>query len=51
MNVIFTELAAKELMDAQSLYEMEIQGLGKAFLIEIKKAIQRISNFPEVALA
>ena len=47
MNVIFTELAAKELMDAQSLYEMEIQGLGKAFLTEIKKAIDRISRFPE----
>jgi hypothetical protein len=47
MNVIFTELAAKELMDAQSLYEIEIQGLGNAFLIEMKKAIQRISNFPE----
>lgn len=47
MKVIFTELAARELFEARSFYELEVKGLGKAFSNEIDKAIKRISKFPE----
>ena len=47
MKVIFTEIAAKEFLEAQSFYELEIQGLGKEFKNEIIKTVKRISIFPD----
>ena len=46
MKIIFTELAAKELLQARSFYEVEVTGLGEKFSSEIKSALKRISNFP-----
>lgn len=47
MRIIFTELAAKEFSEAESFYEIELQGLGVEFSNEITKSVKRISNFPE----
>jgi hypothetical protein len=46
MKIIFTEFAAKELLQAKSFYEVEVKGLGENFSNEIKSALTRISNFP-----
>ena len=47
MNVVFTEFAVRELNETYSFYELEITGLGDQFLNEIKRAVKRISKFPE----
>jgi plasmid stabilization system protein ParE len=47
MKVIFTRLAKQELDDASLYYEMQIQGLGKRFRKEVKKAALRISDYPK----
>ncbi len=47
MKVIFTRLAKQELDDASLYYEVQLQGLGKRFRAEVKKAAIRISDYPE----
>lgn len=47
MRVIFSRLAKKELDDAANFYEMEFTGLGKRFREEVRKAVVRISEYPE----
>ncbi|MCB1934514.1 MAG: hypothetical protein KDF59_01100 [Nitrosomonas sp.] len=47
MQVLFSELAKRELDDASQYYEIEFQGLGKQFREEIKLAAKRISVYPE----
>lgn len=45
MRIVFTILARQELADAERFYEMEYSGLGKRFRNEVKKAIQRVSEY------
>ena len=47
MKVVFSSLAKRELSDATDFYEMEFTGLGKRFREEVKKALARISHYPE----
>lgn len=47
MKVVFSGLAVSELNDAADFYEMEFVGLGKRFREEVRKAIVRISEYPE----
>jgi len=44
MRVIFSTLAKQELEDAARYYELE--GLGKRFKAEVKKAARRIARYP-----
>lgn len=46
MQVLFSELALKELDDATTYYELEYSGLGSNFRAEIKKSIERIVEHP-----
>ena len=51
-NVVFTQAARTELIDAQDWYEGEAPGLGRRFRAEIDGAIERMSanalQFPTV---
>ena len=47
MRVVFSRYARQELDDATRYYEMEYQGLGKRFREEVRKATNRISEYPE----
>jgi len=47
MEVIFSETAVKELNEAYSFYELEIEGLGEKFTDEIISSTHRISKFPD----
>ena len=47
MKVVFSELAVCELNDASNFYELEFVGLGGRFREEIRKAVVRISEYPE----
>ncbi len=46
MRIIISEFANRELEDAISFYEMEFSGLGLRFKESVKKALQRISEYP-----
>ncbi len=46
MKVGFSRLARDEFNDAEIYYELQQTGLGKAFKVEVKLAIQRMLNFP-----
>lgn len=46
MKVIFTELALTELSETCQFYELEFSGLGNRFKQEVKRAINRIIQFP-----
>ena len=47
MRVIFSTLAKQELEDAARYYELELEGLGKRFKGEIKRAARRIARYPQ----
>ena len=47
MNIIFSKYANLELDDAVNFYELEFSGLGIRFKNEIKKAVMRISEYPQ----
>lgn len=47
MKIIFSKFAKQELDDAVAYYELEFKGLGKKFRNEVKKAVERIAEFPE----
>ena len=47
MRVIFSKLAKQELDDATHYYEVELQGFGKRFREEVRKAAKRIAVYPE----
>ncbi len=47
MKVIFSKLAKQELYDAINYFEIEFKGLGNQFKEEVKKAVKRISDYPE----
>ncbi len=47
MKVIFSKYARQELEDAESYYELEFAGLGKRFKDEIRKAANRIGEYPK----
>jgi len=43
----FNELAVMEMNDAIAYYELQYSGLGAAFKVEIKKAVNRIIKYPK----
>jgi len=47
MKIIFSKLAQRELEDAIHYHELEYSGLGKKFKEEIKKAVHRITEYPQ----
>ncbi len=47
MHVRFHRLAAKEYREARVWYERRRSGLGQSFLIEVDRAVGRISSHPE----
>ena len=47
MEVKFNELAVMEMNDAIAYYELQYSGLGAAFKVEIKKAVNRIIKYPK----
>ena len=47
MRVTFNELAERELNDAAQYYEREEPGLGAAFLTEIRRCADAITEHPE----
>lgn len=47
MKIIFSSYARQELNDATHYYEYELQGLGKLFRVEVRKAAKRIADYPE----
>jgi len=47
MRVIFSEYAKRELEDAIRYYEIEYRDFGKLFREEIRRAVKRISDYPE----
>lgn len=48
MKIIFDDLAAEEFKDAIEYYELQVQGLGKNFREEIKRALRTIQRFPRI---
>ena len=50
MKVIFDELAQEEFNDAIEYYEFEVEGLGKKFKEEIKRAFRIIKRFPKIGV-
>ena len=47
MQVLFSEYARQELLDAIEYYEHEYLGLGKQFEAEARKTVLRIVEYPE----
>ncbi len=47
MKIVFSKLAKLELEDAVSFYELEFPGLGIRFKQDVKKALDKIREFPE----
>ena len=47
MKVVFSKLASYELKDATRFYEIEVPDLGSRFREEVRKAIRRITQYPE----
>ena len=50
MKVVFSKYASLELEDSIRFYELEYKGLGRRFKKEVKKAVIRISEYPEAWL-
>ncbi len=48
MKVFFDDLAKEEYNDAVEYYEFQIEGLGKRFKEEIKRALKTIKRFPAI---
>ena len=46
MRVVYSTLARRELEDAARYYELEHEGLGQRFSLEVKKAARRITRYP-----
>lgn len=46
MKIKFLNIAKQELDDAAQFYELELTGLGSVFKDEIKKALNRIQQYP-----
>jgi len=48
VRVTFNELAERELNDAVQYYEREQPGLGAAFITEVRRCTEAISEYPDV---
>ena len=48
MKIIFDDLANEEFYDAIEYYEFQVQGLGRNFREEIKRALRTIRRFPKI---
>ncbi len=46
MKVVLTRLAKLELEEAESYYEIEVEGLGSRFREEVKRSLNRIKEYP-----
>jgi plasmid stabilization system protein ParE len=47
VQITFNELAERELNDAAQYYEHEEQGLGAAFLTEVRRCADAIAEHPQ----
>lgn len=47
MLISFNALAERELNDAAQYYELESPGLGAAFLTEVERSCQAITEYPQ----
>ena len=47
MNIDFLDPADDEFVEAKAYYNLQSEGLGYAFAVEIKKALGRIVQYPE----
>ena len=45
-SVVFDPLAERELIEAAEFYEGKVQGLGDAFLLEARRALDQLSTAP-----
>lgn len=50
MKIIFDDLATEEFNDAIEYYEFEVEGLGKRYKAEIKRALRTIRRFPRIGV-
>ncbi len=50
MKIIFDDLATEEFNDAIEYYEFEVEGLGKSFKAEIKRALRTIRRFSRIGV-
>jgi hypothetical protein len=50
MKILFDTLAQEEFNDAIEYYEFEVEGLGKNFKAEIKRALRTIKRFPKIGI-
>jgi len=48
MKIIFDDLAVEEFNDAVEYYELQVEGLGRIFREEIKRALRTIRRFPKI---
>ena len=49
--IVFHEAAEAEMNEAADYYDLEVKGLGKAFLDDIEKALLLIETYPEASPA
>jgi plasmid stabilization system protein ParE len=47
MKVLFSDFAAGEVQDAAAYLDLELEGLGRAFEEDVRRAAVLISRFPE----
>lgn len=47
MSIFFTEVAKIELIDAVDYYNLQSEGLGFEFAVEVQSTLERIESFPE----
>jgi len=47
MEIVFLAPAQAEFMDAISYYNMQSEGLGYEFAVEVRRTIERIIQYPE----
>ena len=48
MKIIFDDLTNEEFNDTIEYYEFQVQGLGRNFREEIKRALRTIRRFPKI---
>jgi plasmid stabilization system protein ParE len=51
MKVIYSPLAARELIAEARKYERKAEGLGELFIAEVEEASEQIADFPESGVA
>jgi toxin ParE1/3/4 len=49
MKVVFASEVREEVEQARDYYENEVEGLGKAFVLAVKRSIDEIKDYPETS--